>query len=268
MLPVGRGLLWLVLGQAQALAQGEAEGQVDHQVETEDADDRVFHRADLARRGVVGRGRPTDHLGGERRIGFHQAGDVVDAGVGVDPQLDDLLRRLRQRWNLDGLLQALLDAPGGEGLHGLADFRAVVVRAVKVQVDVFQRFAEARGAGLAQQAAEVVAGDLQEDAGLAGLDQQARFLQQALVVQAGRTGQGRQRRQAVQLVLAEHSFQALGLDRQQLAAGQFGEPGEVQQLALREQHQQGADGVVQQHRLDPAGGRQLRAVADLAAGDA
>ncbi len=53
-------------------------------------------------------------------------------------------------------------------------------------------------------------------------------------------------------MLAEHSFQALGLDRQQLAAGQFGEPGEVQQLALREQHQQGADGVVQQHRLDPA----------------
>lgn len=171
---------------------------------------------------------------------------------------------MESRWSA----QALLDAPGGEGLHGLADFRAVVVRAVKVQVDVFQRFAEARGAGLAQQAAEVVAGDLQEDAGLAGLDQQARFLQQALVVQAGRTGQGRQRRQAVQLVLAEHSFQALGLDRQQLAAGQFGEPGEVQQLALREQHQQGADGVVQQHRLDSAGGRQLRAVADLAAGDA
>ncbi|MNN90014.1 hypothetical protein D3C81_2079040 [compost metagenome] len=48
LVPVGRGLLRVVLGQAQGLAQGQAEGEVDHQVEAEHADDGVFHRADLA----------------------------------------------------------------------------------------------------------------------------------------------------------------------------------------------------------------------------
>ncbi|MNF85907.1 hypothetical protein D3C84_683240 [compost metagenome] len=160
----------LVFGQAEGLAQGQAEGQVDHQVEAQHADDGVFHRADLAGRGVVGRCRPTDHLGGQRRVGFDHAGDVVYRGIRVDPQLDDLLRGFRQRRDLDGFFQALLDAPRGEGLHRLGDLGAVVVGTVEVGPDIAQRFADTGGAGLAQQALEGIAGYFQEDSGLAGFD--------------------------------------------------------------------------------------------------
>ncbi|MCY1530309.1 hypothetical protein D9M68_654900 [compost metagenome] len=91
---------------------------------------------------------------------------------------------------------------------------------------------------------------------MAGLHQQARLLQQALVIQAWRAAQRWQSRQGAQLVLAEHAFEALGLDRHQLAAGEFGEAVQVQQLAAREEHQEGANGVFKQHRLDPLRSRQ------------
>jgi hypothetical protein len=38
------------------------------------------------------------------------------------------LRGVGQRRNLDGFFQALLDAPGGEGLDGLGDFLGIVGR--------------------------------------------------------------------------------------------------------------------------------------------
>ena len=184
-------MLRLILGQAQGLAQCQAERQVDHQVEGQHTDDGIFHRADLAGGRVVGRGCPTDYLGGQRRIGLDHAGDVIDGGIGVDTQLDDLLRGFRQRWNLDGLFQALLDAARSEGLHGLGDFRAVIMRAIKVRFDRADRLTETRSAGLAQQRLEGFGGDFQQDTGLAGLDQQTGHLQQTLFVQAGRAGQWR-----------------------------------------------------------------------------
>jgi hypothetical protein len=177
-------VLRLVLGQAQGLAQGQAQRQVDHQVEAQHADDGVFHRADLAGRGVVGRGGPADHLGGQGRVGFHHTGDVVDGGVGVDPQLDDLLCGFRQGRDLDGGFQALLDAPRGEGLHRLGDLLAVIVRAVEVGANAAQGLAEVAGAGFAEHALEGFAGDLQQYPGLAGVDQQAGLAQQAFFVQA------------------------------------------------------------------------------------
>ena len=140
LLPVRRGLLRVVLGQAQGFAQGQAQRQVDHQVETQHPDDGVFHRANLARRGVVRRRRPAHHLCGQGRVGFDDAGDVVDGGVGVDAQLDDFLRGLGQRRNLDGRFQALLDAPRGERLDGLGDFLAVIVGAVEVRADAGSGF--------------------------------------------------------------------------------------------------------------------------------
>ncbi|MCY1530308.1 hypothetical protein D9M68_654890 [compost metagenome] len=154
-------MLWLVLGQAQGFAQSQAKGKVDHQVEAEHAHDGVFHRADLAGGGVVGRSRPADHLGGKGRVGFHHAGDVFHGCVGVDPELDDLLRGFGQWRNLDGFFQALLDTAGGEGLHGLGNLGAVVGRTVEVRADTRQGFAEACGAGLGQQSAVVLAGQLQ-----------------------------------------------------------------------------------------------------------
>ncbi|MCY1513707.1 hypothetical protein D9M68_482190 [compost metagenome] len=257
-------MLRLVLGQAQGLAQGQAQGEVDHQVEAEHADDGVFHRTDLAGCRVVGRGGPADHLGGQGGIGFDHARDVFHRGVGIDPQLDDALRRFRQRRDLDGFLQALLDAPGSEGLHGLGDLGAVVAGAVEVGADGRQGLTEAGGAGLAQQAAIVLAGQFQEHAGLAGLHQQVRLLQQAFVIQARGAGQRRQAGQGAQLVLAEHALQALRLDRYQLAAGEFGKAVEVEQLAARVEHQQGADRILEEHGLDPLRGRQAGVIqADL-----
>ena len=116
--------------------------------------------------------------------------------ISLKAQLDDLLRRMRQRRNLDGFFQTLLDAPRSEALHGLGDFRTVVVRAVQVRPDVAQRHGEVAGAGLAQQRLEGFSGNFQQYARLAGLDQQTGHLQQAFFVQAGRTGQRRQTGQA------------------------------------------------------------------------
>src|SRR3546814_16739575 len=76
-----------------------------------------------------------------------------------DPQLDDLLRRFGQWRNFDGFFQPLLDTPGGERLHSLGDFRAVVVRTVQVRGDVAHGFAERRGAGLGEHGLEGLAGD-------------------------------------------------------------------------------------------------------------
>ncbi|MCY1437824.1 hypothetical protein D9M71_539990 [compost metagenome] len=91
-----------------------------------------------------------------------------------------------------------------------------------------------------------------------------RLLQQAFVIKAGRAGQRRQAGQGAQLVLAEHALQALRLDRHQLAAGEFGKAVEVEQLAAWIEHQQGADGVLQEHGLDPLRGRQAGVIqADL-----
>ncbi|MCY1425929.1 hypothetical protein D9M71_417370 [compost metagenome] len=137
--------------------------------------------------------------------------------------------------------------------HRLGDFRAVVVGAVEVRPDRLQRHAEARGAGLVEQLAEFAGGDFQQGAGRAGFHQQLRLLQQAFVVQAGRAGQRRQAGQAGEAMPAEHAFLALGNHRHQAAAGEFGEPVQVEQLVLREQHQQDAVGVFQQAGLDPAG---------------
>src|SRR5690606_32031127 len=148
LLPVRRRVLRVVLGQVHALAQGKAQSQVDHQIEAQHADDGVLYRADPAGRRVVRRSRPADHLCRQRRVGFHHAGDVVHRGIGVDPQLDDLLGRLRQGWNRDGFLQTLLDPACGEALHRLGDFGAVVVGAVEVGADAAQGNAEVTGAGL------------------------------------------------------------------------------------------------------------------------
>ncbi|MNZ72566.1 hypothetical protein D3C78_909470 [compost metagenome] len=185
LLPVRRGLLRVVLGQAQGFTQGQAQRQVDHQVEAQHAHDGVFHGTDLARRGVVRRRCPAHDLRGQRRVGFDHAGDVVDSGVGVDTQLDDLLRGFSQRRNLDGLFQTLLDAPRGKRLDGLGDFLAVVIGAVEVRTDAGQVFAEVGGAGLGQHGLEVFAGDFQQHARLTRVDQQLRLTQQAFVVQAG-----------------------------------------------------------------------------------
>jgi hypothetical protein len=59
-------------------------------------------------------------------------------------------------------------------------------------------------------------------------------------------------------VLVEHLLQARHRHGGELAPGQFGEAVEVQQLALREQHHQGADLVVEQHGLHPRSRRQVR----------
>src|SRR5690606_8057058 len=112
------------------------------------------------------------------------AGDVVQWGIGFDPQLDDLLRGFRQRRYLDGILQTLLDAPCREGLYRLGDFRAVVMRAIQVRLDRADRLTETRGAGLAQQWLEGFGGNFQQYAGLAGVDQQAGHLQQAFFIEA------------------------------------------------------------------------------------
>src|SRR5690606_18519268 len=122
LLPVGGGLLWLVLGQGEGLAQSQAEGQVDYQIEAEYANDGILYRTNSAGCGVVGRSCPADYLSGQCRIGLDHAGDVVDRGIRVDAQLDDALGGFRQWRDFDGFLEALLDAPGGEGLYRLADF--------------------------------------------------------------------------------------------------------------------------------------------------
>ena len=66
------------------------------------------------------------------------------------------------------------------------DFGTVVVRTIEVRPDAAQQFTETCGAGFGQQhGVEGRAVDFQQYARLAGLHQQAGFLQQALVVQAG-----------------------------------------------------------------------------------
>jgi len=49
--------------------------------------------------------------------------------------------------------------------------------------------------------------------------------------------------------------------RRQLAAGELGQAREIEQMVLGEQHQHGADAVIQQHCLDPLGRRNIGAVA-------
>ncbi len=100
------------------------------------------------------------------------------------------------------------------------------------------------------------AADFQEHARLAGVDQQQRLVEQALFVQARRAGECRQAGQQAQVVLAEHALKALLRHCGEAATGEFGQAIEVQQLALREQHHERTDGVVEQHRLDLALGIQ------------
>lgn len=52
-------------------------------------------------------------------------------------------------------------------------------------------------------------------------------------------------------MLVEHLLQARHRHGGKLAPGQFGQAVEVQQLTLREQHQQGTDFVIEQHSLYP-----------------
>ncbi|MNP49790.1 hypothetical protein D3C76_1440010 [compost metagenome] len=98
---------------------------------------------------------------------------------------------------------------------------------------------------------EVVTLDFQQQTGFAGLDQQAFGIEQLALIEAGRAGQRRNRRQGLQMVLVEHLFQALYRHGFELAARQLFQTIEVQQLALREQHHQCADLVIQQDRLYP-----------------
>ncbi|MNP09966.1 hypothetical protein D3C76_1020960 [compost metagenome] len=116
-------------------------------------------------------------MGGQRWIGLDHPGDVVDGGIGVDPQLDDLLRGFSQGRDLDGGLQALLDTPGCKGVDRLADFLLVVVRPVEIALDVVQGFAEICGAGLGQHLFEIFTADLQQHARFARIDQQVGLAQ-------------------------------------------------------------------------------------------
>ncbi|GGL36041.1 hypothetical protein GCM10009091_17540 [Pseudomonas brenneri] len=68
-------------------------------------------------------------------------------------------------------------------------------------------------------------------------------------------------------MLAEHALQAFRRDSSQVAAGQFGEAVEVQQLALGEQHHEGAHGVIEQHRLNLSGRIQPWVFGDLRVAD-
>ncbi|MNL35597.1 hypothetical protein D3C87_1576400 [compost metagenome] len=124
------------------------------------------------------------------------------------------------------------------------------------------------GAGLGQQGFEVFAGDFQPYAWLPRVDQQGRFAQQAFFVQARRTGQRRQAGQQAQVVLAEHFNPTFGGHGGQAAASEFGEAVEVQQLALRKQHHERADRIVEQNRLHFARGAQAAVVEDFIKGNA
>ena len=162
----------------------------------------------------------------------------------------------------------MLNAPRSERLHGLGDFLTVIVRAVEVGADAAQGFAEVGGAGFGQHRFEVIAADFQQQARLAGVDQQLRLAQQAFFVEARRTGQRRQARQQAQIVFAEHLFQALGGHGCEAATSEFGEAIEIQQLALWKQHHQRAHGVVQQHGLHLARGIEAVVVEHFFVGNA
>ncbi|MNL14646.1 hypothetical protein D3C87_1355970 [compost metagenome] len=69
-------------------------------------------------------------------------------------------------------------------------------------------------------------------------------------------------------MLAEHLFQTLGWHRSEAAASEFSEAVEVEQLALREQHHERADGVIEQYGLDLARRVQAVMIQDLFVGDA
>ncbi len=98
--------------------------------------------------------------------------------------------------------------------------------------------------------------NLEQQAGFAGLDEQVFGVKQFAFVQARRAGQGRNGRQGLELVLVEHLPQAWQRHGLELATGQLFKAVEVQELALREQHQQGANLVIEQDRLHPRRGGQ------------
>ncbi|MNZ49677.1 hypothetical protein D3C78_674520 [compost metagenome] len=68
-------------------------------------------------------------------------------------------------------------------------------------------------------------------------------------------------------MFAEHALQAFDRYGSEPASGEFGQAIEVQQLALREQHHEGADGVIEQHRLNLALGVEARAIEDFGIAD-
>ena len=149
-------------------------------------------------------------------------------------------------------------------MYRQGDLRAVILGTPQVRLDRRQRLCEVRRAGLAQQAAEIAAGNPQEHLRIARIQPEHGLLENAFIVQTGRAGQRRQRRQGMQLMLAEHAFQAFRLDRLQLPAGELGQALEVQQLVLAEQHQQGPHRIIQQDGLQAAHRRQhARAVGQL-----
>ncbi|MNJ61613.1 hypothetical protein D3C77_574100 [compost metagenome] len=94
------------------------------------------------------------------------------------------MRGFRQRWNLDGVFQTLLDASGGKRLDRLTDLFAVVSRAIKVRADAAQRLAKVTGAGFAEHCLEVIALEFQQHAVFTGMHQQSLRLEQALFIEA------------------------------------------------------------------------------------
>nr|GFD59748.1 hypothetical protein [Tanacetum cinerariifolium] len=79
------------------------------------------------------------------------------------------------------------------------------------------------GAGLVQHGLEIVAADFQQDAWLTRTDQHRRLLQQTIVIQTRRAGQGRQARQYLQAVLGQHLQHARVRHGHQLATSQLGD---------------------------------------------
>jgi len=183
--------------------------------------------------GAEGQAGPADHLGGQRRVGLDQIGDVVGAEVGVLAQFEDLLRGLLQRRDLHPALQALADAPGGEALHGL---HGVVRRTLEIEAQAPERDAEACGTGLVQQAAVGLGVDFQQHVRPTGVEQQGLSVQQALVVQAGHPGQRRQAGEGAQPLGADQLLQSGRTGRGQGAAGDRLQAVEIQQLVVGEQH--------------------------------
>ncbi|MNN31392.1 hypothetical protein D3C81_1450790 [compost metagenome] len=69
-------------------------------------------------------------------------------------------------------------------------------------------------------------------------------------------------------MFAEHALQAFRGDGNEMAAGEFAQATEVEQLVLREQHQQDAAGVLQKTGLHAAREWQRDRFSDLAIGNA
>nr|BFE92978.1 hypothetical protein GCM10020185_35140 [Pseudomonas brassicacearum subsp. brassicacearum] len=69
-------------------------------------------------------------------------------------------------------------------------------------------------------------------------------------------------------MLAEHALQTFGRHCREFATSEFGQAVEVQQLALRKQHHERANGIVQQHRLHFAGWVQAGAFEHFVKADA